>query len=735
MKEWMAEFFQFLSYDNALLRDADEEDEAGPIETLQAAIVENLKLYAEKYEEEFQPFLSQFTTAVWTLLVSTGVQPKYDALVTMGIRFLTAVVSKPMHRALFEGAGTLQSICEKIVFPSIALRESDVECFEDNPIEYIRRDIEGSDSDTRRRTACDLVRGLCKNFDDEVSKICMAYIQNMLGMFQSNPAGNWRMKDTAINMVIALAVRAEVTNKGASQVNEKIPVMQFAETYLYPGLQSACATNEESILVAGSIKFLTTFRNQMPKDHVAKLLPVLANLAASSNYVVHTYAAAAIERLFSIKDGSASRYGLSDLNPILQTLLSNIFSAMERPGYPENEYLMKCAMRVVVVAKEAIAPATEHFLAKLQAVLQRICANPTNPVFNHYMFETIAALVKFVCAANPGAVAKFEAILFPPFQTVLAQGVEQFVPYCLQILAQMLELRSGAPSQAYLSLFAPTLSPMLWEVRGNVPALARLLQAYLVKYPNETVGTNPQQVQAILGIYQKCLSSKATEAYAFSILVSLITSLPLQTFQTHLTQVMHLALTRLQSSKSLKFAQAFVHFLLVLAGKFGSNVASTALDGIQAGMLLQLTQQLIVPHVDKARSTTERKDCAVGMVRILCDSATLLSTQPALWTALAAKLVAVLEVRGEKTAADDATDGNLQVLSESGYSASYSKLTYAAAVPHDAFADIADVKRHFALALKAVSASAPGARAALTQMPPAAQQAIAGYCAAAGVAL
>ena len=59
MKEWMAEFFQFLSYDNALLRDADEEDEAGPIETLQAAIVENLKLYAEKYEEEFQPFLSQ----------------------------------------------------------------------------------------------------------------------------------------------------------------------------------------------------------------------------------------------------------------------------------------------------------------------------------------------------------------------------------------------------------------------------------------------------------------------------------------------------------------------------------------------------------------------------------------------------------------------------------------------------------------------------------------------------
>ena len=40
-------------------------------------------------------------------------------------------------------------------------RPSDEELFEDNPEEYIRRDIEGSDVDTRRRAACDLVKALC----------------------------------------------------------------------------------------------------------------------------------------------------------------------------------------------------------------------------------------------------------------------------------------------------------------------------------------------------------------------------------------------------------------------------------------------------------------------------------------------------------------------------------------------------------------------------------------------
>jgi hypothetical protein len=35
-------------------------------------------------------------------------------------------------------------------------------------VDYIRKDIEGSDSETRRKAACDLIRGLCQNFDEQV---------------------------------------------------------------------------------------------------------------------------------------------------------------------------------------------------------------------------------------------------------------------------------------------------------------------------------------------------------------------------------------------------------------------------------------------------------------------------------------------------------------------------------------------------------------------------------------
>lgn len=55
--------------------------------------------------------------------------------------------------------------------------ETDEELFEDNAEEYIRRDIEGSDVDTRRRAACDLVRALSRHFEQQMTAIFGQYVQ------------------------------------------------------------------------------------------------------------------------------------------------------------------------------------------------------------------------------------------------------------------------------------------------------------------------------------------------------------------------------------------------------------------------------------------------------------------------------------------------------------------------------------------------------------------------------
>ena len=74
----------------------------------------------------------------------------------------------------------MTAVCEKIITPNVQLLESDEELFEDNAFEYIRRDVEGSDTDTRRRVSCDLVRGLCRNYEAQVATLfsgCIGYIR------------------------------------------------------------------------------------------------------------------------------------------------------------------------------------------------------------------------------------------------------------------------------------------------------------------------------------------------------------------------------------------------------------------------------------------------------------------------------------------------------------------------------------------------------------------------------
>ncbi|CAG9566856.1 unnamed protein product [Danaus chrysippus] len=55
--------------------------------------------------------------------------------------------------------------------------KSDIELFEDNPEEYVWRDIEGSDVATRRRAACDLLRALATHYDDKMMAIFGQYVE------------------------------------------------------------------------------------------------------------------------------------------------------------------------------------------------------------------------------------------------------------------------------------------------------------------------------------------------------------------------------------------------------------------------------------------------------------------------------------------------------------------------------------------------------------------------------
>jgi exportin-2 (importin alpha re-exporter) len=101
--------------------------------------------------------------------------------------------------------------------------------------------------------------------------------------------------------------------------------------------------------------------------------------------------------------------------------------------------------------------------------------------------------------------------------------VLEFVPYVFQILAALLEANPSSPlSDNFKTLIRPLLVPAVWEVRGNVPGLARFLSAIIPKATQVVVATN--QLEPILGVFQKLISGKKAEQAAFDILEAVVGS-------------------------------------------------------------------------------------------------------------------------------------------------------------------------------------------------------------------
>lgn len=164
-----------------------------------------------------------------------------DNLALHAINFLTAV-SRSVHYQLFKDPTALRQICESIVIPNLKMRDDMVclgarvggvgglrsragravklfsgyigelpmeaaqrnwfasptaaqeEMFEMNWIEYVRRDTEGSDSDTRRRAASELVKSLTERFPAEVGRAALFRSQGVgaCGWQGSSMCAAWR---------------------------------------------------------------------------------------------------------------------------------------------------------------------------------------------------------------------------------------------------------------------------------------------------------------------------------------------------------------------------------------------------------------------------------------------------------------------------------------------------------------------------------------------------------------
>jgi len=388
---------KYLTFESQLLETGDE-NEAGPLEHVKAGIFEVLELWIQKYEDAFGEHVGQFIGSSWNLLTTVGSETKYDILVSKALHFLTAVTSSVEHAKAFSDESTLSQVVERVILPNLTLRDSDMELFEDEPIEFIRRDLEGSDNDTRRRAATDFLRQLMARFERMVSRVVLQYIDHYLSEYSRDPSTNWKAKDTAVYLYSSIAARGTITaSHGVTSTNDFANVIDFFQKHISRDLVSE--TGVEPILQVDAIKYLYIFRSQITPEQWQHAFPLVVKHLGSSEYVVYTYAAIALERTMARLDNSKQPIiGRSSVERLSAQLLQHLFGLIEKDSSPaklqENEFLMRCVMRVLIVIREGVSPIVDDTTAHFVKIMHISSQNPSNPRFNYYLFEAIGAFIR-----------------------------------------------------------------------------------------------------------------------------------------------------------------------------------------------------------------------------------------------------------------------------------------------------------------------------------------------------
>jgi len=219
----------------------------------------------------------------------------------------------------------------------------------------------------------------------------------------------------------------------------------------------------------------------------------------------------------------------------------------------------------------------------------------------------------------------------------------EYVPYVFQVLSQMLELHSQTdfPTE-YSSLLPFLLTPVVWQQKGSIPGLVKLLRAYLARDSAQMLAAG--QIANVLAIVQqRLIPSKMNDVWGFELLQAVVLYVKPNDLQQYWKAIFMTLLTRMQSSKTDSYMYLFVKFILftmaINVDGLSPDYMVQIVEGIQPRLWSQILTNFIIPQIPKMPHK-DRKLAVVGTIRMLTQSKLMVQqpiilSWPAIFTSLA----------------------------------------------------------------------------------------------------
>ncbi|KAK0419280.1 hypothetical protein QR680_014059 [Steinernema hermaphroditum] len=620
---WMTGFQTLLGMKIPSIEQAADDKVASPLESLKVSICEVITLYTQRYEEETAQYVSPFIQGTWEQLVEIDHRYRFDSLVNACLGLLSAICQRVQYKQLFQGAGVLNTLCESIIVKNLVIRDDDIENFEDGSAEYINRDLEGSDFETRRRGASDFVRALCKNFEGEVFPILGGLINNFLSEYQTNPVANWRQKDVIYCLVTAMASKASTQKHGVVSTSNLVNVGDFYVQYVR---EDVLGTNTQihPILRADAIKYVVTFRNVLPIEAVAEALQQtnenqgVIGLLRTDVPLLHQYAAYAIERILFMKNNT-----FNASNTQVAVLLDLLMKASQSPRVLNTFYIAKALMRCINIIDDESARNATILVDYFAALLGKAVKEAVDPGQTHYVFESLCVLMKRAYKVVGNELSRH---ILPIMMEILTNDVSDLIPYALQVIALMVDetkATTGSVEQ-YVEFLPMVLKDEVWTRKANIPAALLVVESFILGCPEVVFGGEYRN--RILGLFQGMLRQTRTLAHAFRLAACILPHVDKYPELNDNTLLMPM-LRQIQTNKTSLLVKNFTLFMCRYAIKKDALELAKSFETIQNGMYIMVLEKIVLPEIEnmaKNSAFAERQAFTLGFACIIGKTAAMM---------------------------------------------------------------------------------------------------------------
>ncbi|KAI6228709.1 Exportin-2 [Aphelenchoides fujianensis] len=598
MAEWMECFFLLLK----IKADPHEHNsEPTHLDDIKRVECEIFAHFAQRFEEEFRPYMMRAIENVWQLLTDVDHRMRFDALVGVALGFLSAVSERAIYSDIFRAPGVLEAICQGVIIKNLTLRREDLEQLQDEPFDYLKRDVEGADLETRRRGATDFVRALTKHFEPEVFKLLSQSIGEYLAAYSANPAQEWLRKDVVYFLVSALASKEKTKRHGATSTSELIPITGYFNEHVRTDLFNVDFNSYPPILVADALNFVVLFRNQLEPQVLLEIFggaeaPAVRILASDVN-ILHHYLGYAFDKLCSIQRQEIPLFNAQNI-PV-HDYIDAFCRALLREGANKSQYLLKGLLCSFSLIDPETARSSDDYVLFLVQMIDRAVQELQNQEFVDLVFECLGCLIKKTFPFIQSAIIQH---VMPMVDGIVAgENTVDFVPYALHLVALLLHQAGGerklgrtvVGAERYDRFFPLLLTGQFWGRQENGAGAGAILDAFIRTQPEQILTAD--NIPKILGLYQRLIEGRTFEEQGFQLAAALMPHYGLNELLTARNILLQM-IQRLQSARTQRFVFRFGEFLVQFARQRGAAQLVAALDELQPGLYGMIAEKFLSPE-------------------------------------------------------------------------------------------------------------------------------------------